>query len=166
MAIVEELAFEIFLRSKGIPFEMILHAEVDDALEKSDMLEIPTDAILKALLLKGGFGEALAVLPASRLLDMKLVGEITGDHHVRFATETELNLEFHGFELGSLPPAGELLGIPTFVDATVFQHPQIIVSSGRRTESLMLKTEDLFRNQYVTAGLFSKSLEDESDPLG
>jgi len=166
MAIVEELLLESYLRSKGAHFDVIMHAETDDALEKSDILEVPSYGILKSLLIKGDLGEAVAVLPASRRINLRLLSKLTGDHHARLAGEDELDWEYPSVELGALPPLGRLLGIPTYVDATVLEHDLVIVSSGRRNESLMIKTADLFHGESVIAGLFSDplDLEEAGDP--
>lgn len=163
MAMVEELLFESYLHAKGVPYEVVLHADVDDALEKAELLEVPLDAILKAILLETSAGEAIAVLPGSRRIDKKAIADITGDPHVRLADEDELVTHFKNFELGALPPSGGLLGVPMYVDATAFQHERVIVSSGRRGESLMVDLLDLMKPEVVTAGLFSEPLEAEHD---
>jgi Ala-tRNA(Pro) deacylase len=164
MVIVEELLFESYLRSKGAPFDVILHAEADDSIEKSDILDIPSEGVLKSLLIKGSFGEAIAVLPASRRIDHRLLAEVTGDPHVRLASEEELDWEYSSVELGALPPLGRLLGLPTYVDAMVLADDLVVVSSGRRNESLMLKTVDLFRDEDVIGALFSKPEDDQFEP--
>jgi Ala-tRNA(Pro) deacylase len=164
MAIVEELLFESYLRTKGAPFDVIFHAEADDSIEKSGILDVPSYGVLKALLIKGTFGEAVAVLPASRRIDHRLLAEITGDPHVRLASEEELDWEYSSIELGALPPLGRIYGLPTYVDATVIEHDVVVVASGRRDESLMLKTADLFADEDVIGGLFSNPLNDDQEP--
>lgn len=161
MAIVQELLFESYLRSKGAPFDVIMHAEADGAIEKADLLEVPTYGILKSVMIRGTFGDAIAIVPASRKIDHHLLAEVTGDPHVRLATEDEIDWEYPSIELGALPPLGRLLGIPTYVDASVIEHDVAIVSSGRREESLMLKTHDLFKGEDVIGALFSRALDEE-----
>src|SRR5688572_23235613 len=102
---VEELVYEAYLRSKGVPFEVVLHADTDDSLEKADLLEIPTYGIVKTVLLEGSFGEALAVLPASRRIAKKAIADLTGDPHTRLATEDEIAIHHETYELGALPPS-------------------------------------------------------------
>jgi prolyl-tRNA editing enzyme YbaK/EbsC (Cys-tRNA(Pro) deacylase) len=62
--------------------------------------------VLKTLAVRTGPGYALMVIPASRRLDLRLVGDALGDHQARLASEEELGRVFAGYQLGALPRWG------------------------------------------------------------
>ena len=55
---------------------------------------------------------------------------------MRLATETELQADFPGYELGALPPLGSLLGVPLLVDPEVLSHETVLFAGGLETESI------------------------------
>jgi Ala-tRNA(Pro) deacylase len=97
-----------------------------------------------------GCGYALMAVPATCRLDMHLVQAAVGDRHVRFATEEELLRDFPGIELSTLPPLGSLLGAQLYVDQEVLQHETVVFAAGSQTESVQIRTADLFQHEQVT----------------
>ncbi|MGH2652116.1 MAG: YbaK/EbsC family protein, partial [Actinomycetota bacterium] len=73
-----------------------------------------------------------------------------GAKHVRLATEEEIEKDFPGYELGAMPPLGSLHGTPTYVDPEVMRHDTVVFAAGAQTESVKVRTEDLFRDEPVT----------------
>jgi len=135
------------LERQGVPFEATTHTRTDTALEEARALGIAADAVVKTIVLRTGSGHALAVVPATRRLNMKLTRRATGDSHVRLATEGELQGQFPGFELGAFPPLGALLGLPLFVDREVMDHERLAFAAGSQTESVLVRTTDLFAGE-------------------
>ena len=138
------------LERHGIPFEAVTHTRTDTALEEARALGIAADAVLKTVVLRTGSGHALAVVPATQRLNMKLTRRATGDSHVRLATEEELQGQFPGYELGAFPPLGALLGVPLFVDREVMDHERLALAAGSQTESVVVRTTDLFAGENPT----------------
>ena len=138
------------LETRGVPFEAMSHARTDTALEEAGALGVARDAVLKTIVLKTGSGHALAVVPATRRLDMEAARRATGDRHMRLATEQELAEHFPGFELGAFPPLGVLLGLPLFVDPEVMDHERLAFAAGSQTESVLVATTDLFAGEHPT----------------
>lgn len=143
------------LGKRGVPFEVIPHEQTYTTIDEARALGIDADDVLKSLMLKTRSGDVLAVLPGSRRLDKRLVEEAAGDRHARLATEEELERDYPGFELGALPPLGSLLGTRVLVDAAVYQHETVVFAAGRRTESIRMRTEDVFRDEPVRVGNLS-----------
>ena len=138
------------LDKRGGPFELIPHDQAYTSIAEATALGISADEVLKALVLDTASGNAIAVVPGSRRLDMRTVEEAVGAKHVRLATEGEIEKNFPGYELGALPPIGSLFGAQTFVDPEVLQHDTVVIAAGSQTESVKLRTEDLFRDEPVT----------------
>jgi prolyl-tRNA editing enzyme YbaK/EbsC (Cys-tRNA(Pro) deacylase)/nitrite reductase/ring-hydroxylating ferredoxin subunit len=135
------------LERQGVAFEAMTHTRTDSALEEALALGIAADAVVKTIVLRTGSGHALAVVPATRSLNMKLTRRATGDSHVRLATEGELQEHFPDFELGAFPPLGALLGLPVFVDPEVMDHERLAFAAGSQTESVLVRTTDLFAGE-------------------
>ncbi len=138
------------LTSRGLTFEAIPHEKTYTSIEEARALGIAADEVVKTVVLDTESGHALVAVPGYRRLDMKLVEEAVGDRHARLASEEELSRDFPDYELGSLPPIGSLLGAPLYVDPEVMAHETVVFAAGRQTESVKMRTEDLFRDEPIT----------------
>jgi len=151
------------LEKRGVTFEATSHPETYTSVDEARALGIAADEVLKAVMLNTASGYRLAVVPASRRLDMKLVEKALGDKHARLATEQELELDFPGYELGALPPLGSLLSVPTYVDPEVMGHEMIVFAAGSRTDSVKVRTKDLFRDEPVSISPLTRHPEEEEE---
>lgn len=138
------------LHSQGAAFEVIPHAQAYTSVGEALTLGIAADEVVKTIALQMTAGYALVAVPGYRRLDMRLVHEAVGDTHARLATEEELARDFPDYELGALPPLGSLIGAHVYVDPEVMGHDTIVFAAGSQTESVKMRTEDLFRNEPAT----------------
>jgi Ala-tRNA(Pro) deacylase len=145
MSIVAE-----YLEQHGRSFEVLPHRQAYTSVEEARALGIDADEVLKTLAVRTASGYALMVIPASRRLDLHLVREALGDNRARLATEDELGRDFASFQLGALPPLGELAGAEVYVDPVVLRHNTVAFAAGSQTESVRLRTEELFGKERVT----------------
>lgn len=150
-----------FLKGRGVPFETIPHEKAFTSIDEARALGVQADEVVKTILLDTGGGHALTVIPGDRRLDMHRVQRAVTDHHAHLATEDEIGRDFPGYELGCLPPIGSLLRVPLFVDPDVTRHETIVFAAGSQTESVKVRTEDLFRDEAVTVVQLSRSPSDE-----
>lgn len=139
-----------YLEQRGVAFEVIPHERAYTSIDEARALGIAADEVVKTIVLDTASGHALAVIPGSRRLYMRLVRKAVGDQHAKFADEDELERDFPAVELGAFPPLGSFLGAPTFVDPEVFTHETVVFASGTQKESVKVRTEDLFRDEPVT----------------
>jgi Ala-tRNA(Pro) deacylase len=139
-----------FLERRGVPFEAIPHERTYTSIDEARALGIAADEVVKTVVLDTASGHALAVLPASRRVDIRLVRAATGDAHARLASEEELKRDFPHLELGAFPPLGSLLKVPTYVDLEVLAHDTVVFAAGSQNESVKARTEDLFRDEPIT----------------
>jgi prolyl-tRNA editing enzyme YbaK/EbsC (Cys-tRNA(Pro) deacylase) len=156
------------LESHGVPFEPIAHQQTYTSIAEARALGIDASEVLKTVAVQVAGGHALMVVPATCRLDLHLVQAAVGDRHARLATEAELQREFPDVELGALPPLALLLGGPLYVDPEVLQHEMVVVAAGSQTESVKLRTADLFRfqqEQVTTAPLTRQADEDDKEWL-
>lgn len=144
------------LESRGVTFELVPHEQAYTSMEEARALGLSGDEVLKVVVLDTASGHALAVIPAARRLDMKLVREAVGDNHARLATEEELESDFPDYELGATPPLGSLLEVPTYVDPEVLAHDTVVFAAGSQRESVKVRTADLLRDEPHTVAPLSE----------
>jgi Ala-tRNA(Pro) deacylase len=129
---------------------VIPHETAYTGIEEARALGIAADEVVKTVVVTTSSGYALAVVPASRRLDMHQVHRALDDKHARLATEEELARDLPGIELGATPPLGSLIGASTFVDPEVLEHETVVFAAGRQTESVKVRSADLFRDEPHT----------------
>lgn len=86
--------------------------------------------------------------------------------HVRMATEGEIEKDSPTYELGAVPPLGSLVRAPTFVDPEVMRHDTLVFAAGTRTESIKVRSEDLFSNEPVTVAPLTRLSDADEDLIG
>ncbi|HEY6707675.1 MAG TPA: YbaK/EbsC family protein [Actinomycetota bacterium] len=136
-----------YLTERRVGFEVVLHRRAFTSLQEATAVGVAADQVLKTVALWTGGKYVLAVVPASRRLDLRLVHEALEDSAARLATEAELAVDFPGYELGALPPLGSLLGVPLLVDPEVLDHETVLFAAGTETESVRAGTSGLFRDE-------------------
>jgi Ala-tRNA(Pro) deacylase len=151
------------LQRQGVAFELVPHSKAYTTIDEARALGISADEVVKTVAVKTGSGYALVILPGGQRLHMKLVRKAVADSHARLATEEELERAFPEFELGALPPLGSLLGAPAFVDPEVLEHETILFAGGTQTESLKVRSEDLFRAEPATVLLIVRRPEGKDE---
>ncbi|MGH9011574.1 MAG: aminoacyl-tRNA deacylase [Acidimicrobiia bacterium] len=153
------------LEERGVPFEVIPHRQAYTSIDEARALGIAADEVVKTVLVRAASGNALAAVCGYRRLDMSLVQTAVDDHHARLATEEELAGDFPQFQLGALPPLASLLGAPVYVDPEVMGHETVVFAAGTQTESVKMRTEDLFQDGSVTIVPLSRHPEDDDKDL-
>ena len=155
------------LEQRGSAFELLPHRQAYTSTDEARALGIDAGEVLKTLAVRTGPGYALIVIPASRRLDLHLVRDALADHQARLASEEELARDFAGYQLGALPPLGTLLDSQLFIDPAVLEHDLVVFAAGTQTESVRIRTRELFASEQVTTVPLVKQAERGSDdPVG
>jgi Ala-tRNA(Pro) deacylase len=144
------------LERLGVRFEVLPHDRSETALEEAQALDIDPDEVLKVLVLDVESSHALAVLPASRRLDVDLTREALGDRRATLASEQEIADVFPEFEPGALPALPSLLHVPVVLDPRVLAHRKVTFAAGVQRESVRLASERLLRGATVTIAPISR----------
>jgi Ala-tRNA(Pro) deacylase len=154
------------LKQQGSVFEVIPHRQAYTSTDEARALGIDAGEVLKTLAVRTGSGYALMVIPASRRLDLHLAREALVDSHARLASEDELARDFADYELGALPPLGALVGVGVYVDPEVLGHDTVAFAAGTQTESVKLRTEELFgSDRATTVPLVTRPERASDDPV-
>jgi Ala-tRNA(Pro) deacylase len=132
---------ESHLDEKHIPYSMIFHAPADSAQMAASAMHLPSKAVAKAIALRAGDREILAVLPASYSINFKKLSAITGAD-VRLLDEETFSELFPDCERGVISPFGELYGVAVYLDEALAEDPEIILSAGTHYDCVRMGSVD------------------------
>lgn len=135
-----------YLEEEGINFDIICHGETFTSNDEARAVGIESGHMAKTLVIKtGGGGEVLAVVPASERVDIHKLRDATNDNHARLATEQEMQEDHAEFELGAVPPLGELLGAPVLLDQRLEKADEVVFAGGTHKDSIKVSGEDFLK---------------------
>lgn len=134
-----------FLDNQGISYEILTHRETFSSGEEARAAgEVPSH-VAKTLVIKTSNGDVLAVLPASERIDVHKLRDILNDNHARLATEEEMAHDYAQYELGAVPPLGELIGDTVVLDQQLEQADEILFAAGTHSDSIKMRGEDFLK---------------------
>jgi len=132
-----------YLAERGVPYDVIEHPHTETASQSAEASRIPPDRIAKAVVLKGGDGFMLAVLPASRHIQFGQLRKQLG-HDVDIANEEQIETLFLDCESGAVPALGAAYGLKAIVDESLANQPEIYIEGGDHS-SLVHISGTIFR---------------------
>jgi Cys-tRNA(Pro)/Cys-tRNA(Cys) deacylase len=135
------------LEEKGIPFQVHQHAHKQLTAEGvAEDLDIPVAEVLKAMIVRRSDGQfALVLVRGDRRLSLKKVGAAMHDKDVALAAERDVQ-RVTGYQVGAVSVIGfRRDDVLAFVDQTVLELKQAIISSGRPDAALGLSPDDLMK---------------------
>lgn len=134
-----------FLNENRVKYVTISHSPAYTAQEIAASAHIPGKEVAKTVILRLDGKMAMAVLPASRQIDLDKLKEAAGAEEVELATEKEFQGLFPDCELGAMPPFGNLYGMPVYVADKLTEDEEIAFNAGSHTELMQLPYEDFER---------------------
>lgn len=134
-----------FLDRHEVPYVSITHSPAYTAQGIAHMAHIPGGEMAKTVVIKADGRLVLAVLPASRRVDLAVFREAIGAEAVELATERDFMETFSGCELGAMPPFGILWDVPVFVSQDLAEHDVIAFNAGTHTELVQMRYVDFQR---------------------
>jgi len=136
---------EAYLREHQVPFQLQHHAQAFTAQKIAESEHIPGKMVAKTVIVLADNNMAALVLPASYRADLNKVQAALGAREVRLAHETEFVTAFPDCEVGSMPPFGNLYGIPVYVDKRLTEEETMVFPIGTYTDTMSLKYADFER---------------------
>ena len=132
---------ESHLEVKHIPYSMIFHAPADSAQMAASAMHLPGKTVAKAIALRAGEHEILAVLPASHRINFEKLSAIAGAE-VRLLDEETFSELFPDCERGVISPFGELYGVPVYLEEALAEDPEIILGAGTHSDCVRIGSVD------------------------
>ena len=147
---VEEL-----LRQNGVWFEAIPHRTTFTAQRTAEAVHVTGDEVAKTVVLKADDRYVLAVLQATRNVDLERARTALGVKATRLATERELATLFPDCELGALPPFGSRYGLTTLVDEPLTHDAQVVIEGNSHDMAIRMNYADFARLERPRVAAFS-----------
>lgn len=111
--------------------------------EAAVKLGIAEERVYKTLVVQLDTGNlAVAVIPVSSMLSMKLIAKAAGSKKSAMADKDQVE-RTTGYVLGGVSPLGQKKRLLTVIDSSANDFPTIFVSAGRRGLEIELKPSDL-----------------------
>jgi Ala-tRNA(Pro) deacylase len=133
-----------YLEAQRVPFRPLLHPPAFTAQRRAKYLHVSGHRVARAVLLAGPEGLFLAVLPASRQVDLTGLSRFWGGP-VRLARQDDAARVFRDCEWGVVSPFGNRYGLPTLIDASLPADTWIVLEGGMRHEAVLLRCADFER---------------------
>jgi Ala-tRNA(Pro) deacylase len=133
-----------YLDRKKAAYKLIKHRTVYTAYDAAKTMRAKLDQIAKTLVVKADRFYLLAVLPATRRLDLGKLKKITKAKKLEIAKENVMKKVFKT-KPGAVVPFGELYKVPVFIDKTLLKAKQIIAGAGTHEDSLVMTGKNFLK---------------------
>jgi len=114
---------------EGVSFELVEHARTLDSTHTAQAAHVPGAQLAKGTLLKDDRGFVIAVVPATRKVDLGAMHRNFG-RPLGLATEGEVEKLFGDCEPGAVPPLGAAYGIDSILDDSLMAAPDVYFEAG------------------------------------
>jgi Ala-tRNA(Pro) deacylase len=134
-----------FLDSHNIRYVIFSHSIAYTAQGIAALTHISGRELAKTVIVRIDGDMAMAVVPASRHVDLRLLKRAVGAQGVEMASEDEFKGRFPDCESGAMPPFGNLYGMDVYVDQSLASNEQITFNAGTHRELMRMDWADLAR---------------------
>ena len=122
-----------------ISYEVYNHPAAFTAQEIAATQHMSGREMAKVVILKIEGSFVMAVVPASRFVNLRMIRLGLGVKDVSLATEDEFAALFPECEIGAMPPFGNLFGLPVYVDPALEMDETIFFNAGNHQQTVRLK---------------------------
>lgn len=137
------------LTKSEVDVEILEHTPVFSSEDSAKVRNTSLHQGAKALVLDSGNELLLYVLPADEKADLKDVGGKIGVDKLKMASEKDV-LQKTSLRPGSIPPFGSVMGMKTYVKASLSENEEIAFNAGRNDISIKMKYEDFLKIENPT----------------
>ena len=131
-----------YLDSNNVKYVIMKHSAAYTAQEIAAQAHIPGKQLAKTVIIKVDGKMAMAVLPASYKVDLKLLKKAARAKKIELANEKEFKGLFPECEVGAMPPFGNLYEMDVFVSESLGEGETIAFNAGSHTELIQLDYAD------------------------
>jgi Ala-tRNA(Pro) deacylase len=146
-----------FLNQNKVRYAILHHPEAFTAQELAAIEGVKGRYHAKVVMVKADGALLMAVLPADHRVDLEQLDRLTGKKTV-LATETEFKASFPDCAIGTMPPFGNLYGVPTWVDGSLTGDEYIVFEAGTHTDAIRMSYADYARLAAAATGSFAVKL--------
>jgi Ala-tRNA(Pro) deacylase len=131
-----------YLDQHEVEYVTISHSPAYTAQRIAEITHIPGKDLAKTVIVKIDDKFAMAVLPASRRVDLRHLQEAIGADDVVLASEQEFKALFPDCEVGAMPPFGNLYDMGVYVAEQLTEDEEIAFNAGSHTELVRMSYRD------------------------
>lgn len=135
-------ALSQFLDLQNIPYRCYNHPPTYTAQDTAHVLHESGHNVAKTVILRVDGRLVMAVLPACEMIDLERFKEMTGALWVELADEQEIEKLAPLCDKGSIPPIGNLFGLPVYVSTSLTLDEVIAFTAGSHTEEIRMFYRD------------------------
>jgi len=114
---------------RNVSYDVVTHDPTLSSLRTAEASHIPGGMLAKGIVLRTDGGYLLAVLPASRRIQLSELRALIGDD-VELADEQEVASLFEDCAVGAVPPVGKCYGLDVIVDDSIERQPEVYLEGG------------------------------------
>lgn len=129
------------LAKHSIAYDVVSHSPANSSLHSANSAHIPTDKMIKPVVLEDDLGFVMALVPANQYVKIDKLNIIL-NRKMELAGEAELSHIFSDCERGAFPPIGDAYGMYTIVDYDIDYCEDVYIESGNHTDLLHLSRDD------------------------
>ena len=129
------------LDEKRISYKCWDHPPVRTSEEAAKIRGTPLESGAKALVLRSEGKFLMVVIAGDKKMDMKKVKKAIGSDRLTLATPEEVLQVTHCI-VGSVPPFGNLFGIPVYLDKSLLRNVIINFNAGKHGTSIAVSVDD------------------------
>ena len=131
-----------YLDQHGIQYVTISHSPAYTAQRIAELAHIPGKELAKTVIVKIDDKFAMAVLPASRRVNLRHLKKAIGADEVVLSSEREFKELFPDCEVGAMPPFGNLYDMGVYVAEQLTEDDEIAFNAGSHTELVRMAYTD------------------------
>jgi Ala-tRNA(Pro) deacylase len=150
---------EYFLKNE-VPYEVQHHRRAFTAQEVAASEHISGKFLAKVVIGYADEKMVMLVLPASEVVYPRVAARLLGAKSFVLAREDQFARIFSDCELGTMPPFGNLYGLPVYVDVKLTEDEIIFFQAGSSTETMSTRYADFARLVKPTVISFIKEPSD------
>jgi Ala-tRNA(Pro) deacylase len=131
-----------YLDQNDIQYVTISHSPAYTAQRIAELTHIPGKELAKTVIVKIDDQFAMAVLPASRRVNLRHLQEEVGADDVVVADEAEFKELFSDCEVGAMPPFGNLYDMGVYISDQLVDDDEIAFNAGSHSELVKMSYRD------------------------
>jgi Ala-tRNA(Pro) deacylase len=146
-----------FLREQRVEFSVLAHDDTFDSQHLAQAVHVPGRMVAKTVLVRmdHGFRFAVAVLPATHLVNLESLSRMLGGAHTELATEYEIAQHCPDCD-GTLPPFGTMYDLETMLDESLLDAEQLVFEGNTHHEAIRITAVDFLRLESPLVGSFAQ----------
>jgi Ala-tRNA(Pro) deacylase len=134
-----------FLDSHQVQYLLMDHEPAYTARETAASATVPRREFAKAVMVRLDGVLAMAVVPASRRVDLERLSRLANASTATLASEDDFRESFPDCEIGAMPPFGNLYEMDVYASDELMEDDDIVFNAGSHTQAMRLAVDDYRR---------------------